>query len=191
MMKRFASLSTPVKAAVAVAVAVAAAVAVAVCLSIAGIIAFPAFLSALPFASLLPVAAPRAEALPHFTHAPETVAASTTEPRAAGYAPVGTGEPAASAFDDDYAGSLEGLESPRRSSFSIVETDATAAPINDRIAPIITSRNGGMLPTLDVRGDYETQPYADDLCVWNQSSAQKGIKMGYVKDTERRRVSLS
>jgi hypothetical protein len=106
-------------------------------------------------------------------------------------APHGTAEPAA-AFDDDYAGSLDGLDSPQRASYSIVESDASAYPINDRIESIITSRNGGMLPTLDVRGDYETQPFAENLCVWNQSSAQKGIQLGYVKDTApRRKIALT
>lgn len=106
-------------------------------------------------------------------------------------APQGTAEPAA-AFDDDYAGSLDGLESPQKASYSIVETDASAYPVNDRIESIITSRNGGMLPTLDVRGDYETQPFAENLCVWNQSSAQKGIHLGYVKDTApRRKIALT
>ncbi len=109
----------------------------------------------------------------------------------ASFAPQGTAEPAA-AFDDDYAGSLDGLDSPQRASYSIVETDASAYPVNDRIESIITSRNGGMLPTLDVRGDYETQPFAENLCVWNQSSAQKGIQLGYVKDTEpRRKIALT
>ena len=109
----------------------------------------------------------------------------------ASFAPHGTAEPAA-AFDDDYAGSLDGLDSPQRASYSIVEKDASAYPANDRIESIITSRNGGMLPTLDVRGDYETQPFADNLCVWNQSSAQKGIQLGYVKDTEpRRKIALT
>lgn len=109
----------------------------------------------------------------------------------ASFAPHGTTEPAA-AFDDDYAGSLDGLESPQRASYSAVETDASAYPVNDRIESIITSRNGGMLPTLDVRGDYETQPFAENLCLWNQSSAQKGIQLGYVKDTEpRRKIALT
>jgi hypothetical protein len=106
------------------------------------------------------------------------------------FAPHSTAEPAA-AFDDDYAGSLDGLESPQKASYSVVDT-TDAYPINDRIESIITSRNGGMLPTLDVRGDYETQPFADNLCLWNQSSAQKGIQLGYVKDTEvRRKVALT
>ena len=107
------------------------------------------------------------------------------------FAPHSTAEPAA-AFDDDYAGSLDGLESPHKASYSVVDATAAAYPINDRIESIITSRNGGMLPTLDVRGDYETQPFADNLCLWNQSSAQKGIQLGYVKDTEvRRKVALT
>jgi hypothetical protein len=109
----------------------------------------------------------------------------------ASVAPHRTAEPAA-AFDDDYAGSLEGLESPQKASYSIVEADSSAYPVNDRIESIITSRNGGMLPTLDVRGDYETQPFAENLCAWNQSSAQKGIHLGYVKDTEpRRKIALT
>jgi hypothetical protein len=104
--------------------------------------------------------------------------------------PASTGEPV-SIFDDDYSGSLDGLDSPRRDSFSIVEADASSAGLNDRIEPIITSRNGGMLPTLDVRGDYDAPAFASDVCIWNQSSAQKSIKLGYVKDTERRKVTFT
>ena len=126
---------------------------------------------------------------PHYsTVKPDDMA---DEEPVASLAPHGTAEPAA-AFDDDYAGSLDGLESPQRASYSIVEKDASAYPVNDRIESIITSRNGGMLPTLDVRGDYETQPFAENLCLWNQSSAQKGIQLGYVKDTEpRRKIALT
>jgi hypothetical protein len=68
--------------------------------------------------------------------------------------------------------------------------------VDERIAPVISSKNGGLLPNLDVRGDYAAmmcvdEERADDCGCWNRSSAQRGIKLGYIKDTDRRRVVLA
>jgi cbb3-type cytochrome oxidase subunit 3 len=68
--------------------------------------------------------------------------------------------------------------------------------VDERIAPVISSKNGGLLPNLDVRGDYAAmmcvdEERADDCGIWNRSSAQRGIKLGYIKDTDRRRVVLA
>jgi hypothetical protein len=68
--------------------------------------------------------------------------------------------------------------------------------VDERISPVISSKNGGLLPNLDVRGDYEAmmcgnEQLADDCGCWNRSSAQRGIKLGYIKDTDRRRVVLA
>lgn len=68
--------------------------------------------------------------------------------------------------------------------------------VDERISPVISSKNGGILPNLDVRGDYDAmmcvnEQLADDCGCWNRSSAQRGIKLGYIKDTDRRRVVLA
>ena len=68
--------------------------------------------------------------------------------------------------------------------------------VDERISPVISSKNGGLLPNLDVRGDYDAmmcgnEQLADDCGCWNRSSAQRGIKLGYIKDTDRRRVVLA
>jgi hypothetical protein len=68
--------------------------------------------------------------------------------------------------------------------------------LDERIQPVLSAKNGGLLPNLDVRGDYDAmqcadEERADDCGCWNRSSAQRGIRMGYIKDTDRRRVVLA
>ena len=86
--------------------------------------------------------------------------------------------------------------------------DDTAAALKDgafsdeRVMPSLSTKNGGMLSTLDVRGDY-TAPVlfdpkdracgsCDKQCVldgkWNQSSAQRNIDLGIIKEERRRRI---
>lgn len=86
--------------------------------------------------------------------------------------------------------------------------DDTAAALKDgafsdeRVMPSLSTKNGGMLSTLDVRGDYaapvlfdpkdRTCGSCDKQCVldgkWNQSSAQRNIDLGIVKEERRRRI---
>ncbi len=68
--------------------------------------------------------------------------------------------------------------------------------VDDRINPVLSSKNGGMLPMLDVRGDYDAlMPYDDKRCdengTWNQSSKQQSIRLGLIKDTMKRRVVVA
>jgi hypothetical protein len=73
---------------------------------------------------------------------------------------------------------------------------------DERVMPSLSTKNGGMLSTLDVRGDYaapvlfdpsdRTCGSCDKQCVldgkWNQSSAQRNIDLGIVKEERRRRI---
>jgi hypothetical protein len=75
-------------------------------------------------------------------------------------------------------------------------TDGIRDAAFDEVASTISAKNGGLLPNLDVRGDYaalmcKDEERADDCGCWNRSSAQRGIKLGYITDTDRRRVVLA
>jgi hypothetical protein len=73
---------------------------------------------------------------------------------------------------------------------------------DERVLPSLSTKNGGMLSTLDVRGDYaapvlfdpsdRTCGSCDKQCVldgkWNQSSAQRNIDLGIIKEERRRRI---
>lgn len=73
---------------------------------------------------------------------------------------------------------------------------------DERVLPSLSTKNGGMLSTLDVRGDYSapvlfdpsdrTCGSCDKQCVldgkWNQSSAQRNIDLGIIKEERRRRI---
>ena len=75
----------------------------------------------------------------------------------------------------------------------VASTVMSRAGVDDRINPAISTKNGGMLPILDVRGDYDPlMPYEDARCDengrWNQSSRQQGIRLGLIRDQMKRRV---
>ena len=75
----------------------------------------------------------------------------------------------------------------------VASTVMSRAGVDDRINPTISTKNGGMLPILDVRGDYDPlMPYEDARCDengrWNQSSRQQGIRLGLIRDQMKRRV---
>jgi hypothetical protein len=75
----------------------------------------------------------------------------------------------------------------------VASTVLSRAGVDDRINPALSSKNGGMLPILDVRGDYEPlMPFEDARCDengrWNQSSRQQGIRLGLIRDQMKRRV---
>ena len=73
---------------------------------------------------------------------------------------------------------------------------------DERVMPTLSTKNGGMLSTLDVRGDYaapvlfdpndRTCGSCDKQCVldgkWNQSSAQRNIDLGIIREERRRRI---
>ena len=73
---------------------------------------------------------------------------------------------------------------------------------DERVLPSLSTKNGGMLSTLDGRGDYaapvlfdpsdRTCGSCDKQCVldgkWNQSSAQRNIDLGIIKEERRRRI---
>jgi hypothetical protein len=73
---------------------------------------------------------------------------------------------------------------------------------DERVMPSLSTKNGGMLSTLDVRGDYaapvlfdpndRTCGSCDKQCVldgkWNQSSAQRNIDLGIIREERRRRI---
>jgi len=68
--------------------------------------------------------------------------------------------------------------------------------VDDRINPTMSTKNGGMLPILDVRGDYDAlMPFEDARCDengrWNQSSKQQSIRLGLIKDVMKRRVVVA
>jgi hypothetical protein len=68
--------------------------------------------------------------------------------------------------------------------------------VDDRINPVMSTKNGGMLPILDVRGDYDAMmPFEDTRCDengrWNQSSKQQSIRIGLIKDVMKRRVVVA
>jgi hypothetical protein len=75
----------------------------------------------------------------------------------------------------------------------VASTVLSRAGVNDRINPTMSTKNGGMLPILDVRGDYDPlMPYEDARCDengrWNQSSRQQSIRIGLIRDQMKRRV---
>jgi hypothetical protein len=75
----------------------------------------------------------------------------------------------------------------------VASTVLRRAGVDDRINPALSTKNGGMLPILDVRGDYEPlMPFEDARCDengrWNQSSRQQGIRLGLIRDQMKRRV---
>ena len=75
----------------------------------------------------------------------------------------------------------------------VASTVLSRAGVNDRINPTMSTKNGGMLPILDVRGDYDPlMPYEDAKCDengrWNQSSRQQSIRIGLIRDQMKRRV---
>jgi len=75
----------------------------------------------------------------------------------------------------------------------VASTVMSRAGVDDRINPAISTKNGGMLPILDVRGDYDPlMPFEDARCDengrWNQSSRQQGIRLGLIRDQMKRRV---
>ena len=75
----------------------------------------------------------------------------------------------------------------------VASTVLSRAGVNDRINPTLSTKNGGMLPILDVRGDYDPlMPFEDARCDengrWNQSSRQGSIRIGLIRDQMKRRV---
>ena len=75
----------------------------------------------------------------------------------------------------------------------VASTVLSRAGVDDRINPTMSTKNGGMLPILDVRGDYEPlMPFEDARCDengrWNQSSRQQSIRIGLIRDQMKRRV---
>ena len=83
---------------------------------------------------------------------------------------------------------------PLEQSFADVATTVLKrAGVDDRINPAISTKNGGMLPILDVRGDYDAlMPVEDARCdengKWNQSSKQQSIRLGLITDVMKRRL---
>lgn len=83
---------------------------------------------------------------------------------------------------------------PLEQSFADVATTVLKrAGVDDRINPAISTKNGGMLPILDVRGDYDAlMPFEDARCdengKWNQSSKQQSIRLGLITDVMKRRL---
>ena len=78
----------------------------------------------------------------------------------------------------------------------VASTVLNRTGVDDRINPVMSTKNGGMLPMLDVRGDYDAlMPYDDKRCdengTWNQSSKQQSIRLGLIKDTMKRRVVVA
>ena len=78
----------------------------------------------------------------------------------------------------------------------VASTVMSRAGVDDRINPAISTKNGGMLPILDVRGDYDPlMPFEDARCDengrWNQSSKQQSIRIGLIKDVMKRRVVVA
>ena len=135
-------------------------------------------------------AAPIATTTPAYVSA-APIATATTEPPIVG---VGAESPAYVSSVNTQSAS-EGI---RDAAFEEVASTLLKANrvVDERIAPVISSKNGGILPNLDVRGDYDAmmcanEELADDCGCWNRSSAQRGIKLGYIKDTDRRRVVLA
>ncbi len=87
-----------------------------------------------------------------------------------------------------------GGSDPLEQSFADVATTVLKrAGVDDRINPAISTKNGGMLPILDVRGDYDAlMPFEDARCdengKWNQSSKQQSIRLGLITDVMKRRL---
>ena len=86
------------------------------------------------------------------------------------------------------------VEEPLEQTFAdVASTVLSRAGVNDRINPTLSTKNGGMLPILDVRGDYDPlMPFEDARCDengrWNQSSRQQSIRIGLIRDQMKRRV---
>ena len=91
-------------------------------------------------------------------------------------------------------GKPSGGSDPLEQSFADVATTVLKrAGVDDRINPAISTKNGGMLPILDVRGDYDAlMPFEDARCdengKWNQSSKQQSIRLGLITDVMKRRL---
>jgi hypothetical protein len=126
------------------------------------------------------------------THAPVATTHAPTRPPLIG---VGAESPTYIAAIDSKPAITDGI---RDAAFDEVASTLISANrvVDERIAPVISAKNGGLLPNLDVRGDYaalmcKDEERADDCGCWNRSSAQRGIKLGYITDTDRRRVVLA
>jgi hypothetical protein len=105
------------------------------------------------------------------------------------------GRPAATAPTAATAETAAGIpKDPLEQSFADVATTVLKrAGVDDRINPAISTKNGGMLPILDVRGDYDAlmqveDTRCDDNGKWNQSSKQQSIRLGLITDVMKRRL---
>lgn len=118
---------------------------------------------------------------PHMPTPTPTLAATARAPTAAAAEAAARGKPS-------------GGSDPLEQSFADVATTVLKrAGVDDRINPAISTKNGGMLPILDVRGDYDAlMPFEDARCdengKWNQSSKQQSIRLGLITDVMKRRL---
>ena len=129
------------------------------------------------------------------TYAPAAPVATTHAPTRPPLIGIGAESPTYIAAIDSKPAITDGI---RDAAFDEVASTLISANrvVDERIAPVISAKNGGLLPNLDVRGDYaalmcKDEERADDCGCWNRSSAQRGIKLGYITDTDRRRVVLA
>jgi hypothetical protein len=153
--------------------------------------------------------APYQTQAPHQTHAPHaqaTQAPQQTKPPVVPIQRIEIGE-LPSIFPEDEFGvpiTDSQFSTPARAK----GFDDTAQALKDgafsdeRVMPTLSTKNGGMLSTLDVRGDYaapvlfdpndRTCGSCDKQCVldgkWNQSSAQRNIDLGIIREERRRRI---
>lgn len=130
-------------------------------------------------------ACPVATAPPHHCPAPPQCPACPVHERA---------ERADPARERGQRGERAERAEPLEQTFAdVASTVLSRAGVDDRINPALSTKNGGMLPILDVRGDYEPlMPFEDARCDengrWNQSSRQHGIRLGLIRDQMKRRV---
>ena len=126
------------------------------------------------------------------TLAPTMAAAAASAAAAAAAAAAATAR--ATAAEAAARGKPSGGSDPLEQSFADVATTVLKrAGVDDRINPAISTKNGGMLPILDVRGDYDAlMPFEDARCdengKWNQSSKQQSIRLGLITDVMKRRL---
>jgi hypothetical protein len=152
------------------------------------------YLGYLPWGRPAPTApAPTAGAYPRVSWAPTAAATAAATARPEPRTPFAA--PAFAAPVDAAQAITPGI---REAAFDDVAATLLSGSgvLDERIQPTLSAKNGGLLPNLDVRGDYDAmqcvdEERADDCGCWNRSSAQRGIRLGYIKETDRRRVVLA
>jgi len=131
---------------------------------------------------------------PHVPTPAPTLAPTLAATAATAAAARATAAEAAEAAEAAARGKPSGGSDPLEQSFADVATTVLKrAGVDDRINPAISTKNGGMLPILDVRGDYDAlMPFEDARCdengKWNQSSKQQSIRLGLITDVMKRRL---